>query len=210
MATTFRDTVEMATVTIWKEGESGRGVLVDGNLILTAAHCIDWACEVGGYMAVREHHIVEIRLHDGTKLKTNISAMEPCSDIAVLGRPDTQVLYKEGMEFEEFCEQTTPIQIFRDFSKDKSEFLIHIYTHENKWLTGKAEHFSPDSRIYYDTKKTVKDGTSGSPIVNDSGELVGIVSTYSNHLEGFGPVPCLALPVWARIQIEKGEQLPWA
>jgi len=206
---TFRDTVEKATVTIWKEGESGRGVLVDGNLILTAAHCIDWAAEVGGYMSLREHYIVDIRLHDGTELKTNISAIEPCSDIAVLGTPDTQVFYKEGLAFEEFCEKTTPIQMF-DFSKDYSEFSIHIYTHENKWLTGKAEHRFPSSRIYYETKKPVKGGTSGSPIVNDSGELVGIVSNYTNHLDGLGPVPCLALPVWTSIQIEKGEQLPWA
>ena len=49
----------------------------------------------------------------------------------------------------------------------------------------------------------VEDGTSGGPIINDSGDLVGIVSIFSVVAQGQHksgglktPPPRLALPVW--------------
>ena len=214
MMATFRDTVEKATVTIRKGEGHGRGVLVEGNLILTAAHCLDCSCD--GSMVMNEHLLVEIKTCDGMKLLTNKIAIEPCSDIAVLGSPDNQVFYEESDQFEEFCERTTPLTLFDGFATEidldkpmeqilkENQFPVHIYTHEDKWLSGTGECFPPSyRRIKYDLD--TKPGTSGSPIVNDSGELVGIVSQGSEHFkdgksvpqkEGFGVVPSRNLPVW--------------
>jgi len=211
---TFRDTVEKATVTIRKGEGHGRGVLVKGNLILTAAHCLDCTCD--GSMVMNEHLPVEIKTYDGKKLLTNKMAIEPCSDIAVLGSPDNQVFYEEAEQFEEFCDGTIPLRLFDGFATKidlnkpveqllkEQQFPVHIYTHEDKWLNGTGESFHPSyRRIKFDL--LTKGGTSGSPIVNDSGELVGIVSQGSAHhkegksvpqKEGFGVVPSRNLPVW--------------
>jgi len=133
---TFRDTVEKATVTIWKGKPHGRGVLVEGNLILTAAHCLDCSCD--GSMVMSEHLPVEIQTCDGKKLLTNKIAVEPCSDIAVLGSPDNQAFYEEYERFEKFCERTTPLKMFDGFATEidldkpvekllkEQQFPVHI------------------------------------------------------------------------------------
>jgi len=211
---TFRDTVEKATVTIRKGEDHGRGVLVNGNLILTAAHCLDCSCD--GSMVMSEDLPVEIKTCDGAKLLVNKIAVEPCGDIAALGSPDYQSFYEESERFEEFCERTTPLSLFDGFATELNldkppqqlirelQFPVHLYTHENKWLSGTGASFPPSyRRIKFDL--LTKGGTSGSPIVNDLGELVGIVSQGCGHFkdgksvpqkEGFGVVPSRNLPVW--------------
>ena len=51
------------------------------------------------------------------------------------------------------------------------------------------------------TEEQIEGGTSGGPIINDLGQLVGIVSNASDLQEGIAsdgnfPYPSLALPVW--------------
>ena len=54
--------------------------------------------------------------------------------------------------------------------------------------------------IWVETEEKIEGGTSGSPIVNDKGELVGIVSSSPEgnlqKYSGLAPLPRVALPVW--------------
>jgi len=56
--------------------------------------------------------------------------------------------------------------------------------------------------LYVEADEQIEGGTSGGPIIDDSGDLVGIVSNFSliakvqNRSYGSSPRPHLALPVW--------------
>jgi len=125
--------VEKATVTLLRKG--GQGVLVSSDLIITAAHCIDVRYE--GAMVLDEIFIEKIKTGKKELVVTPL-AVEPVSDLAVLGAPDYEVFPKEEEDFEEFCEHTKPVPLCSDFVPFR-EFKIHIYTHKRTWVTGSAK-----------------------------------------------------------------------
>ncbi len=116
--------VAKATVTLL--GKGGQGVLVSSNLIITAAHCIDYRCE--GAMVLGYPFIEKIKTGEKELMVTPL-AVEPVSDLAVLGAPDYEVFPEKAEDFEEFCEHTKPVPLCSDFVPFR-EFKIHIYTHK--------------------------------------------------------------------------------
>jgi len=189
--------VAKATVIILSKG--GQGVLVPGNLIITAAHCIDFTTE--GTMALGDYFIEEIEVGERV-LKVAPLAVEPISDLAVLGSLDEQVFDKEAEGFEEFCEHTKPVVVCRSEFELFQKFKVHIYTHKGTWVTGCAMQCREDAtKLFVEADEQIDGGTSGGPIINDSGELVGIVSHFSlasegQRSEGLAPRAHLSLPVW--------------
>ena len=190
--------VAKATVTLLEKG--GQGVLVSGNLVITAAHCIDFRCE--GEMVLGDYFIEKIKT-DERELKVTPLAVEPVSDLAVLGSLDDQVFAKEAEDFENFCEHTKPVPLCRTDFELFRKFRVYIYTHKGTWVTGSAMQCCEDAEaLSVEADEQIEGGTSGSPIINDLGELVCIVSNFSlaaeaqRKSEGLAPRPHLALPVW--------------
>lgn len=190
--------VAKATVTFLRKG--GQGVLVNSNLIITAAHCTNYSCE--GEMALGDYFIEEIKA-GGRELKVTPLAVEPVSDIAVLGSLDDQEFVNEANDFNKFCEHTKPVLLCRSEFELFREFRVHIYTHKGIWVTGSAMKCREDAEVLHvESDEQIEGGTSGGPIINDSGELVSIVSNFSLATEvlhksnGLAPRPHLALPVW--------------
>ena len=201
---------DVAKATVTLSGKDGQGVLVNSNLILTAAHCIDFRCE--GEMVLGDYFIEEIKTGE-RELKVAPLAVEPVNDLAVLGSLDNQEFSKEADDFEKFCEDTKPVPLCRrDFVLFR-KFRVHIYTHKGIWVTGSAMQCCEDAHVLQvETEDQIEGGTSGGPIIDDSGDLVGIVSIFCDIDEGQRichgsvPLPHLALPVWVCCQIEKGEE----
>jgi hypothetical protein len=200
--------VANATVTILKTG--GQGVLIKNGFIVTAAHCIEFKCD--GSMVSGDYFIEEIETIHG-KFKVSPWAVEPVNDIAILGPLDGQVFPDEELGFEEFCEKVKPIPLFLAKLKQFEKFPIYVYTHKKTWLEGEATKWSPEKdspSIGIDYKEQIEGGTSGSPIINERGELVGIVSNASIKTPGFdkckgtAPRPHLALPIWISRSIRRG------
>ena len=187
--------VTQATVELDETG--GRGVLVEGDLIITAAHCIPVTEEMSPGQADNE---TLIKTSNGSQdIWVEILAAEPVVDIAALGgiRGHYPSGSDEGKRFETFCENTTPLPICqREF---EFEFPIFIYDHKARWLTGKAERTRSRYLHYIHLDQpTIERGASGSPVVNDTGELLGIV-VREGAPPGFFiliPRPHLTLPVW--------------
>ncbi len=199
--------VESATVTLLKKG--GQGVLVPGDLIITAAHCIDFNCEGG--MALGEYFIEEIHTNRGN-LKVTPLAVEPVSDIAVLGALDAQEAPGEVSDYNMFCEQTMAIPICQREFQLFEKIPVHVYTHNKTWIKGSVMQCQKEAELLsVEFDEQIEPGTSGGPIINGSGELVGIVSHVSiinegKKCEGSTPRPHLALPIWITNRISKVQQ----
>ena len=85
----------------------GLGVLV-GDVILTAAHCVNYKTE--GEMVLGDYFIEEIETWQG-KIKVTPIAVEPVRDIAVLGCLDEQEFPEEAEAFGQLCHETTPVKL---------------------------------------------------------------------------------------------------
>lgn len=189
--------VEKATVKLPEKG--GQGVLVTGGVIMTAAHCIDCTCD--GSMVLGDYFIIEIET-TSQNLKVQPLAVEPISDIAILGSLDDQVFPEEDDKFMEFCRVTDPVPLYLKEFRPKQKMGIHIYTHEGTWVAGTVTAMKKDAnKLCLEADDIIKGGTSGGPIVNDSGELVAVASLVSESngdtkSSGMVPCPYLALPLW--------------
>jgi hypothetical protein len=204
--------VEAATVRLPRRG--GQGVLVPGGYVLTAAHCIAWNSEGG--MALGDHCLEPVEIPKGAKpFKLNVCAVEPVADIAILGAPDSQVFYDDAEAFDSFVENTRPVHVrggnfeLLEGKIHSAPLPIHVLTHTGKWLMGVAKRWglSLGPTVVIEGAM-IKGGTSGGPVVDGEGSLVGVAS-WSNEDDGHGriPLPHLSLPAWAWHAIEAAQTL---
>ena len=78
MDDSIQSRVARATVTVIndeKSGAKGRGFLVHGGYILTAAHCIPWTLE--GTMTLEDCILVTLIATDDRRLRGQVLAVEP-------------------------------------------------------------------------------------------------------------------------------------
>ena len=189
-----------ATFTIQtKERGKGQCVLVEGGLIITAAHCLEWDCT--GKMAMGDLYWNKIKTASGDLIASTV-AVEPVSDIAVLGSPDPQLLPEnKAFAFEEWCERIAPIKLLRKTPKAREPFPVWIRTHFKTWVAGMGTFYGGGATFAYKTGSEIQSGTSGGPIVNHAGELVGVVSHGTNNCiqgkyDSAAALLSLALPAW--------------
>ena len=202
----LKQSIAQACVTIVKpDGGRGRGVLVPGNLVLTAAHCVTYTNDFP--MALSPHTFVEELETPQGRLKVCPEAVEPRADIAVLGALDDQRFSHEVEAFETWCTQTTPVPLCVEALPVREAFPVYIYTHTATWIEASATIMRDEvASLWLDVPGQVEAGTSGSPIVTVQGEVIGVVSLFGSELDethcvGPQPRPARALPVWVLEQI---------
>ena len=193
--------VAKATVRLTNKGD-GQGVLIPGHLILTAAHCINWSTT--GEMAQANHNIEKVETSTGIVHLTPL-AVEPVSDIAVLGALDNQEFPSEVDEFEKFCDDTKPIVISVEEHDLFEKFQVCIRSHKDQWIRAQATQCASNAeKLAVQAEEQVECGTSGGPIIDRHGQLIGIVSWFStakanvvqSQCHGATPRPHKTLPVW--------------
>ena len=217
--------IEQASVTVWiREREAmGRGVLVSGQLILTAAHNVIYAIEERSSLPLASTLIglgmgdpmaVEIKTTHGL-LHVAPLAIEPVTDIAVLGALDGQVFFDECEAYEAWCEAVAPVPLCYEQFPFMTPIPVAVYTHRGTWLEGTAQQGGPTWHGFWiNMPEGIEGGTSGSPIVTAQGTLAGIVSqaggTESDALEkgreGYAPRAHLTLPGWVLRCIQAAEE----
>ena len=207
--------IEKATVVLPEKDVLG--VLVSGRMILTASHCLNFDYEKRACPAYEcDYGIETVKTAEGKLLQVQLLAFEPIIDIAVLGSYERRSWAIETSEllkdFWGFYTSTKPVSVCRSDLEIGEKFPIYVYTCEGRWIRGSATpHFRRESLLSFQCDEPIMPGTSGGPIVNESGELVGIYSQSSTILEsdesnkdcpvvsgedGIAPRPHLALPVW--------------
>ncbi len=176
----------------------GLGVLVEGAYLLTAAHCLEYDNDTGARITLGEHVFYEVETARGEKLNVAPVFIESISDIAVLGPLDRYSYDEEWIAaYEAFIERTTPVPLWN--GRNAGAFGIRIHSHKKTWVSGKATiGTAGQPYIWIKTEERIEGGTSGGPIINDSGELVSVVTAAGGYLgmtnEGHAPLLRYALP----------------
>lgn len=134
--------IEQATVQLPKRG--GRGVLVAGGYILTAAHCVGWSHEGG--MALGDHYLEEVRTRDGRAFRLEVAAVEPVADVAVLAEPDN--LYEDQVAFGRWQRDAAAVPLYfgklqpKDIDPrlgpERWECPALVYNLDRKWVKATA------------------------------------------------------------------------
>jgi S1-C subfamily serine protease len=197
---TFPD-VEAAVVELTRP--NGRGVLLPGGFILTAAHCLEWTAE--GHMALGDDHLEPIQTAGGQSLLLSVLAVEPVADIAVLGPPDDQRLPEQALSFDRFAVETEPVPLHRREIRRNEPFGVFVLNRDRGWIEATAVALrTNDPGLVLESREPIQGGASGGPVVTAAGELVGVVSWSEDPpvhapdrtLYGRAACPLTALPVW--------------
>jgi Trypsin-like peptidase domain len=195
----------VANATVQLQGLGGRGVLVTGGFILTATHCIRW--DGSGGMTLGNHYSEIVNTKGGDRFRVGISAADPVSDMAALGALDERVYSEDYDAFERWREATRPVPVMNETLRVGDSLPVYILTHNRGWIDGRicryGYHGHPQSgSISLETDAQIEGGTSGSPVVDSDGNLIGVVSQFGSSREkgapGLGkfPIAKLALPRW--------------
>jgi S1-C subfamily serine protease len=201
-----REQVAAATVRLTKGG--GQGVLVPGDYILTAAHCIPWP---GRNHVLADDDCFEsvhaqVAYRDGGNFQAELVAADPVADIAVLAQADSQQFEDDAVAFEKFANAVTSVPLWIGTPPEREFIPVLLLTHKGTWTTGvvtqnRSPGRPPGSSLCLDTDSPVLGGTSGGPVVDLDGRLIGVVSRSTRRAEGgtypgMIPLACLALPRW--------------
>jgi S1-C subfamily serine protease len=183
--------VAAAVVRLPRKG--GQGVVVPGGFVVTAAHCIEWTAEGGMAAALPDDYFVEeIVAADGRSLRVQPLAVEPVSDLAVLGALDEEHFPEQADAFEDFCGTTEPVRLVTNEVDCFVRFAAYVFTHNKgiipvqagQWRRGAAS-------LSIDADEKIDGGTSGGPVVTSAGRLLGIISKSASASRVH-----LAAPLW--------------
>jgi hypothetical protein len=197
-----RKLIELATVPVrsksMKPGEGGQGVYIGNHFVLTAAHCLDFDTHSGN--ALGGYNIYYIDRPEGDPIWCSPVFIDPCSDLAVIGACDDQVIPERFFEFQRFFRDIAPIRIRRDPLPPGEPIHCEIRSHLGSWISGRMTQEYCEPFAFLEADENILGGTSGGPIVDDDGNIIAIVSTGGGMgeetTEARNSVPSLWLPPW--------------
>jgi hypothetical protein len=191
----------------------GCGFVVWGarnRLVITAAHCLPHfpPCASASSLEERTYPGLLAEINEQPSVWTECLFVDPISDIAVLGSPDTQALSEQADAYGRLIEARSPVPIANP-KRNAQAWLLSL---EGGWFPCTVQH-NGGALWLFNAKEGIVAGMSGSPIISDDGAAIGIVCVSGGtagtgrHTSG-GPNPRLAhhLPGWVlRSAVSRGQ-----
>ena len=156
-----------------------RGFVVEHrgeHLVVTASHCLPWLPSGFG-IAYSEEHVYRKMLGplgSAPTVACECLFVNPVDDVAVLGVPDTQSFSDEVDAYRALLEYATPFRI-TEAPENGRGFLLSL---EGEWFGCQVEwKKSIDGPLWVSQlAQSIEGGMSGSPIVSENGNAIGIVA----------------------------------
>jgi hypothetical protein len=211
--------VVAATWAIIRVGIGGRGFIVGAGTeryIITAAHCLPHFPEPHLANSVNElsyPDILSVLGKPERRVWAELAEFNSASDFAVFGAPDSQTLSEEYEQYEAFTEHTTmrigespppsPSMQLSDFDlMSEADLSWRPFGVEAPaWMLSLDDQclrcmVRNNGRFLMATQggQHIKSGMSGSPIINDDGAAIGLVSTSGSDNYNLNPSLSDCLP----------------
>jgi len=175
----------------------------DERVIITAAHCLPFHPQAhpARYLDEETYRRVLGPLGGKRTVWARCLFVDPMADIAVLGEPDSQELYAEADTYDDLVGDMTALTVAdapaMSFERVTYEggLIVNGQQHsevttmdrpipgrgrarvlslKGRWLEGKVER--RHGWLMFEPQKYFVGGMSGSPIINDAGAAIGVVS----------------------------------
>ncbi|MGH6840337.1 MAG: S1 family peptidase [Methylocella sp.] len=167
--------------------------------VVTAAHCLPFLPPAMPAMDAEEKTYKKLLAPLGSKpiVWAECLFIDPVADIAVLGTPDGQIFYDESDAYQQLV-QGPALKI-----GDMPPYVVAqgwVLSLDLEWVPCVVQHCN--GPLWGPPPSPIKDGMSGSPILNTIGTAIGVVSCSGGNDAGIsteiGPGPRLAahLPGW--------------
>ena len=157
----------------------GRGFVVEHrgeHLVVTASHCLPWLPSGFGiaYPEERVYRKMLGPLDSATTVGCECLFVNPVDDVAVLGVPDTQTFSDEADAYSALLENATPFRI-TEAPLQSHGFLLSL---EGEWFGCQVQWMERIDGPLWVSKpaQPIEGGMSGSPIVSETGNAIGIVA----------------------------------
>jgi hypothetical protein len=164
--------------TVLTVGE-GRGFVVEHrgeHLVVTASQCLPWLPSGFGiaYSEERVYRNMLGPLDSAPTVGCECLFVNPIADVAVVGVPDTQTFSDEADAYSALLENATPFRITEAPEKARG-FLLSL---EGEWFGCQVQWMERIDGPLWVSKpaQPIEGGMSGSPIVSETGNAIGIVA----------------------------------
>jgi Trypsin-like peptidase domain len=161
----------------------GRGFVVAGEgetkLIITAVHCLPDLppAHRGRYLEEETYQALVGPLDEEPTVWVSCLFADHVADLAILGPPDNQELGEQSDAYNAFVEPIKPITIAdtakgRAFEKQGRSWLLSL---DLQWYSAPYSVFG-DGPLCWELGTKTEGGMSGSPIINDDGAAIGVLT----------------------------------
>lgn len=176
---------------------AGRGFIVEHHprrIIVTAAHCLPNLppAHASSYTEERTYRALLGTLCGDCKIWAECLFVDPVSDIAVLGGPDNQELFDEAEAYEELVANAPALSISSKLTKGG-----WVMSLKGNWVPMPLDQGLSGQALFINH---TEGGQSGSPILNEVGEAVGVIvvggsiAGVEEEQQGPQPILCRDLP----------------
>ena len=165
------------TKAVIRVGE-GRGFVVKAKwgrpLVITAAHCLPYMppASSGIYWEEKTYKRLLGPLAEDATVWTECLFVNPVADIAVLTSPNDQDLSTEAYKYDSLTGGSA-LRIAKATEKSQG-WLLDL---DNQWQSCTVHHHGGSLSIENATGMGIRGGMSGSPIINDRGRAIGVVTS---------------------------------